>query len=190
MDIQEALETTGKAHYEGSTAYVQWRGWDHSAPKTLWWVDKKTGEWLEALSHEEILETWFRPYVDGKEIRPEDERELWINDNGAVLLSGYSTLSPAIAKLIFRNADGKDVEENMNEVIHGQNGWTRILPKVEDENIERIRIMRIGGDVNKKINLFSDHEKGYERRFIWNDLANHPNVKLIIEQPKGELDES
>ena len=131
MDIKKALEPTGKAYRESDPVFHV--ALDDSGALMIY---KNEGNKLigpEMLSY--VLGNDYLPYHDKKEIRPEKAGELWefgrnlffiIQQNQTLfLMSAFGTRSECSTR---------------TDIIHNQDGWKRLRPVVEEEDIERVVI--------------------------------------------------
>lgn len=187
MNIQEALKETGKATYDGASAHLQWRNCD------LWWVDNDTGKWLEKASHKDLFEFWFIPYHDKKEIRPEKAGELWEHHKfgiACILLKNSKLIGTWVHE--HGNTNPVSCISTSSDIIHNQNGWTRLYPPVEDENMERIEFENVSWDIinNKDIPVqerpapyLENYEIGCPAEWgkISEIVENKPPMKMILE---------
>ena len=131
MDIKSALEPTGKAvQNNNSMYYLAWRGGDLFHYE----IGVKNGEALRRLSVKELFNNDWQPYREKPEIRPEKAGELWEYEGSKTFI--YRNRSDGLLHVI-RDQGGTNPVSYSN-MIHGQNGWTRLYPPVPDENVEDI----------------------------------------------------
>ena len=143
MKIQDALEENGKAKRKSNpNNYVEID--DYAA---LVWVGIKSKEIKGSVSLESILKDNWQPYREAKEIRPEKAGELWKNPQGKLLITLDSDHTEDLCFTYVEDAYTPAPLNDMmwgKNVIHNKNGWTRVEPPVEDENVERIKVRYVG----------------------------------------------
>ena len=195
MNIQSALVPTGKAVKGGNNGCANWQaGYKWHAERLgrrLVWCDEKGTEQLGDIDYLSIISNDWQPYHEVKEIRPEDEREVWINKKYSsvhVLITGWTELGGG--KLVFRNADGH-VAPIEPEAIHGKNGWERIHPLPEGENVERIEFDNIRWDLSdcwqKKPMPYVEGDASNIKDWgvIRDAIKNKPPMKMTLEWSKS-----
>lgn len=136
MNIQDALKETGRAQCEQYTRYyAQWDG------SCLQFYSKDRSVYQGLLAHDRILKDDWQPYPIKKEIRPENAGELWRNAMGVKFFSFFDNDKEVCLCMIDQSGDRfiSGLGE-LEHFTHNQNGWARLYPPVEDENIERIII--------------------------------------------------
>ena len=140
MKIQEALKPTGKATYQGQTdVYVEIR-FDNGA-NYLVWVNTEDNEIDGRVAGEEggrvayemhFKDNW-QPYHEVKEIRPEKAGEVWWHEGRDLKILIFSN-----AMLSLSAIDETGAICDIERIIHGYNGFTRVdplIPLVEKESI-------------------------------------------------------
>jgi hypothetical protein len=171
MKLSEAIEINGKACREG---------WDKD-----FYVESSFGYLInhegKMYSHTCIFEDDWHPYHEVKEIVPK-KGEVWqFNCN---IYPHFITTKIGV-RLYLTWVDGVSipVEESVHPVIHGQNGWKRIFPKVEDANVERVEIEPALIDLGRTM----DDPNTYSFKLpdgYYEKLKKRP---LILEIPKEAL---
>ena len=133
MNIQDVLEETGKVRGTNwETTYARLKG------GVLTQYVIKDDDDIGAVDLNCILDTDWVPYHEEKEIRPKKVGELWKHESG---LHAH-TFRDKKGNLCINEDQcffGTDTRK-ATQVIHNKNGWTRLHPLVEDENVERIEI--------------------------------------------------
>jgi hypothetical protein len=131
MDIIEALKETGMVSILAGCedyAFINEDG-------VLCWDNKGSPEPVPL----DLIPLKWRPYRKEPQIVPKEAGEVWVNDIGIkwFICFACSDQSKGLVALseqqVFWNID----QLNM---VHGKNGWTRLFPKVEDPNIERVEL--------------------------------------------------
>ena len=172
MKIEEAQEENGRAWLpEDKTSkrdeYVICVG------GIMTWVKGPGAAPMNPVAYCLLKRDDWQPYHEVKEIRPE-VGELWWQ-------KGYGNLfivKPIkIDKLHYKHDDGSGgvVPSSM---VHGEFGYKRLWPEVEDESIERVEIE--GVHWQKKDNWCVPF--GMKR--IGEDLINRSPMKMILEMSK------
>jgi hypothetical protein len=133
MNIESALEETGKAilsDYENLYARKDFHN------DAVYWFDRFGDVRREPIGLSNINNAGWRPYYKEREIRPDNEGELW-EKSGALLF----TICDSVNGLRTIGITGY-ISKVDKEIIHGKNGWKRTRPPVEDEdeNVETIVI--------------------------------------------------
>jgi hypothetical protein len=137
MNIQDALKETGKAECdEDGYVFVDEYG-------ILRWYDTVNNTDTGAAELNEILNSDWLPYHEEKEIRPEEAGELWGDEYGDKWATVKDTRTGRELLLMYNCLqDFKNIEaSNTLKIIHNKNGWTRLFPPVEDESVERMRVL-------------------------------------------------
>ena len=141
MEIKKALEATGKASKGDNEAHVELINSINGVKELMWVCEGVDEAELGYVQYGDIITDDWRPYHDKKEIRPEIG-DIWEIEDGS---SGFIHGS-------FQYADERDFEDmyitfttgfkNSIKIpmVHGENGWKRIHPPVEDDSIERVVI--------------------------------------------------
>ena len=184
MIIQKALQETGKARLstwlDGAYVYL------NDGVLYLKGMDTYNKPYASSA----ILRDDWQPHYEVKEIRPENEREVWINKaihSVHVLITGWTELGGG--KLVFRNADG-DIVSIDPKAIHNKNGYTRIFPHVKDESIERIRIKDVtwhkgrGNGVSIVFPVADNSDEGSAE--VDKDLLTRGPMTMILEMSKDK----
>lgn len=135
MDIQEALKETEQTE---TKAQRSWYVKKNEEDQYFWYI-KDTDEVVRELRVSEALGYIWQPYHDKKEIRPEKVGEHWANEHGKHL---FAYKMKYHVHWIDESGEVIDIKLH-KDIIHCQNGWTRIYPPVEDENIERIEFENV-----------------------------------------------
>ena len=127
------------------------------------------------------------------EIRPEKAGELWAIRDTSIFTYKDVYGDSLELKFIYADGSGKSyIAGHANEQIrHNKNGWTRLYPLVEDENIERIEIEGVewfDGRLTKSGRygpLVIYPETGLSRAKEL-EFVNGPPMKMILEIPKDK----
>lgn len=182
MNIQDALKSTGRAVLILDGEKVEYVKWFND---TLWWVNIRSGACDREVRHLDILEGDWEPYHEVEEIRPEKVGELWQRDgeinHRCVTYEGIVGLN-----VIWwgGTANTNRVDKDM---IHNKNGWKRVWPNVEDENVERIEIEGVKWEEIQSLSgtqivtLFWT-EQGFSH--IKRQWLNKSPMKMTLEIPK------
>ena len=144
MNIQDDLKETGKIEGNDGTGIVYA---ERDNAGVLMFYFKSTGKVFRPVSLNEITGIIWISYHEVKEIRPEYTQELWKIKN-SVWVTFRREGSPCLK--FMHTVTGGEVVLNdwylKDEIIHNKNGWTRLYPPVEDENVERIEIKKVTFD--------------------------------------------
>jgi hypothetical protein len=143
MKIQDVLGPTGRA--EAVLARPDW----YIKTKEnceYFWYRKDTNEVIRELTVNEALGYVWQPYHEVKEIRPENEDEVWFNSHVEI----YYLYSARNKELVTARKIALD-KALMTEVVHGKNNWTREIPKVE----EVWGKSAIQDDIHKKAQIYA-----------------------------------
>ena len=125
MNIQDALKETGKGQGNLKDMYVELND-----DEVLCWYDISGNCVEEPVSLSIILDDDWQPYCPVEEIRPEKAGELWEHNN-----IKFMTMVPSVHKDSKMYLKSKfDVKHFMDNVIHNQNGWTRLYPPVKEQS--------------------------------------------------------
>lgn len=130
QNAREVLIANSKAQLEGAEdgLYAAVR-----ADGVLCWYDKNGNERCPVALHVAFRQDWV-PCPEDKEIRPEKAGELWESQTGSKYFTVYQDEQRDILKA--RCEYDESWESNggtMSGMIHNKNGWTRLLPHVEDD---------------------------------------------------------
>jgi hypothetical protein len=117
-------------------------------------------------------------YHKAKEIRPENAGELWQfrEDNEDKYVVMYTSPNSLYLTNVFTR-----LTKEISQVIHNQNGWKRLFPVVEEEDIERIVIEGVQWR-NHRIGLM--YPIGGACAPKLKRLDDKPPMKMILEIPK------
>ena len=127
MNIQDALKETGVATV--GNWIINWNSLDGYFQNTH--PDGKIEKFTFG-KHDIQRDDWL-PYREENEIRPEKAGELWVHDRGG----SFYTYEGNYGNINTIHISGCAMPKDF---IHGKNGWKRVFPSVEDENVERIEI--------------------------------------------------
>lgn len=139
MKVTKALELTGKAYREDNGAdYVMLVNNTEGSGSLLHWFND--GEDIGEVVFEEQIDDIWQPYPEVKEIRPKSSEEVWVGSHGRHMVTGWRE-----GELwgYFNDGSKCTVLDKGSLVIHGKNGWDRLIPSVEDESVDRIEIETI-----------------------------------------------
>jgi hypothetical protein len=131
MYIQEALKETGKAKCGGNNGCASWQeGYTWYAKRDgtfLRWFDQDGNPRCEITYFDIINHTDWLPYHPVEQIVPKEAGELWALNKYVY----HHTVSNGYGKItMVCYSNSKDT----SEVIHNQNGWTRIHPPVKEDS--------------------------------------------------------
>ena len=126
MRIDEALQKTGKADATVLNSYYV----KVSDAGNLVWYCKKTNEAYNLVRFEVMIELNWQPYYSESQIRPEKAGELWRYEESGEMVFTFLNLPTSSLLLQWEDGDIEDVEQR--DVIHNQNGWTRLYPAVDE----------------------------------------------------------
>lgn len=158
MKIEEALKETGKVLGPNKDAkcYAM-----VSPDGPLQWFYFKDNKPACAVGFLKITTDNWQPYHEVKEIRPEKENEVWKHVDGITYL--HDAKGSAL-----RTSRGNELHEYIyKKVVHGKE-WERILPKVEDDSVERIEIEKLKkqvDDLNEAIEWALGYDTPHEILF-------------------------
>ncbi|MCK5603539.1 hypothetical protein KAR91_16765 [Candidatus Pacearchaeota archaeon] len=166
MKSEEALRETGKAKrscwHDGAYIWLD----EHGQFLFVGPNKKQSGYNLKA-----ILDNEWYPHHEEKEIRPENAGELWV-------FGKVHTMTVDIGDGL-RAIDEFEDFMDRGSMVHGEDGWTRLYPPVE-EDVERIEI--------EGVICTEEEECVYKIETIFTspqDLSNKP-MKVILEFTKGK----
>ena len=147
MNIQDALKGAGES--EGKILNIQM---DRVAQPDqfgiLRWLDK--GILVMVI---DIIEGDWQPYHEVKEIRPEKAGELWKkNIDNFVYMTIEQRINELMAVPSVFELLSFSVEEHGKEMIHGKNGWTRLIP--DPEELLESFVVRQGGNSTDQLSRF------------------------------------
>ena len=135
MRIQDALEPTGKARKEDNKAdYAYLILSENSDRHDLVWYVK--GLLPENVQYEDFLGHDWQPYVEDEKIRPEKAGELWEDNNGElyfIVRQDHLNYFQTIDGLQRFTLDIDGTWDRFQDIVHGENGWTREYPSVRDK---------------------------------------------------------
>jgi hypothetical protein len=182
MNILDALEETGKACVEGKfDEYCA----TENADGPLEWRRRIDGTFVCHVGLACILHSVWIPYHEEKEIRPEKAGELWEHEKGGSFFVHRAKPDSHILEVTFYYGGREKIQEQ--EVIHGENGWTRLYPPVENENVERIEVEDVAwrSDGNGPVYVYPI-EAGSTFFLNHSNLLRKPRMKMILEIPKDK----
>lgn len=169
MKVEKALEENGKIV---ATVYTDCYAMLDGGGRLCWWY-KETHKLYKPVCLAAILGDYWLPYHEEKEIRPEKAGELWVNDKGG----SFYTYEGNHGAILTIHVSGVAMPKDF---IHGEGGWRRLYPPVEDESVERIEIK----PTIKLVNYPGNSTYLFE---LPDGYVNRVNQKrLIIEIPKEE----
>ena len=124
MKVQDALKPTGKAiDKRNRDAHIEVRF--ECGANYLIWVNNKTSEYEGRLSYEaHFIEDW-QPYHEVNEIRPEKAGEVWWHEGRDLKILIFSN-----AMLSLSAIDETGAICDIERIIHGYNGFTRVDPLI------------------------------------------------------------
>jgi hypothetical protein len=180
MDIKKALEETGKAigPYEDAKCYAK-----ISPDGPLQWFYFEDDKPACDVGFSRIMKDEWQPYHPKEGIRPEDAGELWafnarlcftIEKNGEIYRvwqNGHD--SPNLLEINLAYCG------STKGIIHNQNGWKRLSPVVEEEDIERIVIEEVKWCKSHGV-IFPAADTDED----WEDLIGKRRWKMVLERPK------
>jgi len=132
MNLIEAARKGGKI----TGSVVKKRGDEY-------WYFGKSGDLYDQDGHpmvitkERILADDYEPYEP--QIVPDKENEVWLDETNNQV---YGTFFNGRGISFRRIMDGS-TSIPIENIIHGQNGWTRLYPEVPDPNIEKVVIQNV-----------------------------------------------
>lgn len=174
MNIQDALKETGKAEKGYSDAiYVK-----ESEEGVLYWFGKKSGAEMNGVSFRNIMADDWQPYHPKEEIRPSEAGELW-QYNGVEYVTMTESVSISDKLFMKSKYDHYCKIEGSIEIIHNQNGWKRLHPPVNDEEVI----------VSEEVTWHSEDGWVFPRRktgtvFGFSQLLNKPPMTMTLTIPK------
>lgn len=179
MNIQDALKETGKAH----------RG---SGDKVYVYEDRgilKHNETKEPVVLNFIICDDWLPYHEEKQIRPENEGELWRHHVSGLYCCTENGDGIHKNQLIIVGYSGpKPISQGYENMIHGQ-CWTRLYPPVEDESVEKIEVEDVEFIPQRLMNGDSCYVAISEGTYAINSemkLIDKPSMKMTLEWEKGQ----
>lgn len=181
MNIQDACENKGTLPEFPNMYCVIVRHVDNKL--SPWWYDAETDNFAREVSGEEALRTDWQSFPGTKEIRPEKAGELWRHDETSILFFIYDAEGPLYR---ISNQGLSSPIDGIDSMVHGKN-WTRLLPEVEDENVETIEIEGVKWKETTPIGVnasvvFPDNFHG----FNWDQLRDKPRMKMILVMAKDK----
>lgn len=188
MNIKDALKETGKATGLHLPFAETW--FVAIDDEDFLWLYNDIGAPIQRVPLREILRSDWQPYHDKKYIRPEKPGELW-ERQGEKFFIFFDNDKYVCLCLVDESGDKFSTVDAMSyaEVIHNQNGWTRLYPPVEDENVERIEIE--GVEWEQIMTLSGGRAivpywpiDGYS--YVKKSWLDKPSMKMILEIPKED----
>jgi hypothetical protein len=141
VDIKKALKKTGKAVRTKKPDYYA----QMNDEGQLLWHDILYPDDTYFVQVSAILADNWVSYPIEKEIRPEKAGELWEHREEKISFFIFKKNPNTVDKNIMDETGITDDFENLSsEVIHNKNGWKRLFPVVEEEDIERIEVRHSG----------------------------------------------
>jgi hypothetical protein len=139
MNITKALEPTGKATRQGwkKNTYIAINDSSRTGIQQFFLYTILIGTDGERYGSIDVLDNDWQPYYEVKEIRPEKSGELWIHEKGGSFYVHSADYNEVPSGTTTTNHFGT-IEKLPRSTVHSQDGWTRLYPPVEDENIERV----------------------------------------------------
>lgn len=176
MNLQNAMEITGKAYREG---------WDNDR-----YVFIHEGQLCFANTcifrvsdYIKYCKNDWQPYYEVVEIRPEKAGELWEWEDMLYFTNLQRDSNHGV--LVFMTDEGDLIDTgdiDYRGCAHNKNGWTRLYPKVEADSVERIEIENVKWKESGSL-IYPAADVSH---VAWYDLVDLPRMKMILEIPKDK----